>query len=156
MAYHPQFELWAVGRPDELSVKLARRALFHLCLALTRIDYEYLVAFPETKKLYRSGVKYHDDTHIDCWKGECRPKEDFWQDLPTTYEKQYGDCEDLSCIRCAELWVEGIHALPIPRLQNGGEGEQQLWHVQVLWPDGTIEDPSVILGMNETHATEKK
>jgi len=147
MAYLPQFELWAVGRPDAASIKLARRALFHLCLALTKINYDFLREFPDTKKLYRSGVIYHDDTHVDCWKDVCRTEEDKWQDLPTTYQKGYGDCEDLACIRVAELWMDGIHALPFPRLQSTGDDEQ-LWHIQVLMPDGSVEDPSAKLGMN--------
>jgi hypothetical protein len=146
MAYLPQFELWAVGRPDAASIRLARRALFHLCLALVKIDYDYLREFPTTPKLYNSGVIYKDDTHIECWKDVCQTKEDYWQDLPTTYQKGYGDCEDLACILVAELWMEGIHALPFPRLQDSAEGEQ-LWHIQVLLPDGMIEDPSAKLGM---------
>jgi hypothetical protein len=44
--------------------------------------------------------------------------------------------------------MDGIEALPIPRLQDVS-GNQQLWHIQVLWPDGSIEDPSAILGMNQ-------
>ena len=150
MGYHPRFAIWAIGgESDAQTIDLARRALFHLCIALCNINYDYLRAFPDAvPHLYGSGVRYHDDSHLDCWRGTCRIQEDEWQDVRTTLDKMYGDCEDLSCILVSQYWMKGIHALPFPVLQNGDkEDESQLWHIQVLLPDGTIEDPSVQLGM---------
>jgi len=156
--YYPRFAIWSVGgESDAETIDLARRALFHLCLGLCRIDHDLLVSdrkrtFPKIPPLYKAGIRYHDDSHLDCWKGTCRIQEDDWQDIRTCLDKKYADCEDLSCWRCAELWLEGINALPFPVLQNGEKNEAQLWHIQVLWPNGYIEDPSVILGMNESLA----
>jgi len=145
--YYPRYAIWAVGgsAKDKKRIMLARDALFHLCMALAKIDYDYIRAFPETPLLYGSGVKYFDDSHLDCWKGVCRTQEDDWQDVHTCIEKKYGDCEDLCCWRIAELWHRGIKAMPLPRLERSEGG--QLWHILVLWPDGREEDPSAILGM---------
>lgn len=149
MGYHPRFAIWAIGgESDAQTLDLARRALFHLCIALCQVNYDYLRAFPETPGIYRSRVRYHDDSHLDCWRGTCRIQEDEWQDVRTTLDNMYGDCEDLACIIVSEYWIKGINALPFPVLQNGDKGdESQLWHIQVLLPDGAIEDPSVRLGM---------
>lgn len=156
MGYHPRFAIWSIGgESDAETLRLARRALFHLCISLCRIDFDLLQS-KSTKingpagipSLYSAGVRYHDDSHLDCWKGTCRIQEDDWQDLQVCLAKRFGDCEDLSCWRCAELWIQGINALPFPVLQNRGKDEAQLWHIQVLLPNGTIEDPSARLGMN--------
>jgi hypothetical protein len=151
MGYHPRFAIWAIGgESDAETIDLARRALFHLCISLCKINYDLLKSpkIPKIPPLYKAGVRYHDDSHLDCWKGTCRIQEDDWQDIKVCLAKKYADCEDLACWRCAELWIQGVNALPFPVLQNGGKDEAQLWHIQVLLPDGTIEDPSVHLGMN--------
>ena len=57
------------------------------------------------------------------------------------------NCEDLACWRAAELRVRyGIAAEPtfIWKVRPGGG---YLYHIQVLYPDGRIEDPSRRLGM---------
>jgi hypothetical protein len=92
--YYPRYAIWAVGgsAKDKKRITLARDALFHLCMALAKIDYDYLREFPDTPLLYGAGVKYFDDSHLDCWKGTCRTQEDDWQDVHTCLEKKYGDC----------------------------------------------------------------
>lgn len=57
------------------------------------------------------------------------------------------NCEDLSAWRCAELQVrQGIQAWPCftYRVRPGGG---YLYHIQVRYPDGRVEDPSRTLGM---------
>ena len=75
------------------------------------------------------------------------PGQEDWQDLLTCMKLKASDCEDLACFRAAELRVRhGIMARPtfVHRVRpNGGN----LYHVQVQYPDGRIEDPSRVLGM---------
>lgn len=145
--YKPRFSIWAVGGGvvDRRRVILARDALFHLCMALAKIDYDYLGEFPGTPMLYGSGLRYHDDSHEECWQNVCKTQEDDWADIYSCLKNGYLDCEDAVAWRCAELWKRGIRALPFPVLESEKKG--QLWHMLVIWPDGRIEDPSAILGM---------
>lgn len=89
--------------------------------------------------LYESGVYY---------KAEPIGEEE-WLDLLTLYKQGFGDCEDLAALRVAELQFSGIPAVPCIRHKkvNGPKGVITLVHVLVLWPDGHVEDPSKLLGM---------
>ncbi len=102
--------------------------------------------------LYVSGVIYKEE----------KPGHEDWPDVIRVLKNGWGDCEDLAAWRAAELRVFGIPADPvikwqwIPRdkmIQAGypkhlvpGKG---VWlvHCLVRYPDGTIEDPSKMLGM---------
>lgn len=145
--YNPRFAVWAVGggAVDQRRISLARDALFHLCMALAKIDYDYLCEYPDQPMLYGAGLKYFDDSHEVCSQDECHLQEDDWADIFTCRQNGYLDCEDAVSWRIAELWRRGINALPLPMLEDTKGG--QLWHMLVLWPDGRIEDPSAILGM---------
>jgi len=91
----------------------------------------------EIPPLYESGIYYEEEP----------PGQEDWQDLLTCMKLKASDCEDLACFRAAELRVRhGVMARPtfVPRVRpNGGN----LYHVQVQYPDGRIEDPSRVLGM---------
>jgi hypothetical protein len=117
--------------------KLSHQALGILLRALYLIDCLYLKAHPEVPPLYESGVRYEE---------EPIGQED-WQDIPTSLKLGVADCEDLACWRAAELTVRhGIQAVPTFTWKvrpNGG----YLYHIQVKYPDGSIEDPSRRLGM---------
>jgi len=121
--------------------------------ALADIDTLYLRDEPRTAGLYKgSGVRYHT---------EPRGLEE-WTDTPTTYCRGWGDCEDLSCIRVAELRVKhGIAATPHFTWRKIGP-KTTLYHIQVLYPPGMrafypdaksgnprIEDPSRLMGMGD-------
>lgn len=121
---------------------IAHRAVAHLLRALTLADIDYLRHHPETPLLYQSGVRYEE---------EPIGQED-WQDIPTTLELGYGDCEDLCCWRAAEYHVRfGVPAWPTfvwRHKPNGG----LLYHIQVRIPGkngapDSVEDPSRRLGM---------
>ena len=116
--------------------QLGERAIFHLLDALTLIDMDYLSKYRKTPSLYASGVRY------DRQKGE---QED-WHDIPTAIAVGKTDCKVLAAWRCAELRLAGIDARPYLLRQMLPDGKY-LYHVQVQWPDGRIEDPSTILGM---------
>jgi hypothetical protein len=101
--------------------------------------------------LYRAGVVY---------KPEDLGKED-WNDVPVIYTLGEADCEDLACARAGELragtglilrggiYVQQRHpiaARPCLKWKHLDE-DHTLIHILTEWPDGSIEDPSKILGM---------
>lgn len=72
------------------------------------------------------------------------PGSEVWQTTRMLYATGAGDCEDLSCVRSAQLWAAGeTRARPSVRRIS-----PRLRHIQVLRADGSIEDPSLILGMH--------
>lgn len=83
--------------------------------------------------LYASGVRY---------RREPRGRER-WQLAPETYRRGVGDCEDLATWRAAELQLAGIDAQAAV-YQTNRRGQL---HVVVALPDGSVEDPSRVLGM---------
>jgi len=85
-----------------------------------------------------------------------------WYDIPTLLKVGYGDCKNLVAYRVAELkHYYNIDTKPCikwkfikedrdghPLIDADGDPLTILLiHVMVLWPNGTIEDPSKILGM---------
>jgi hypothetical protein len=136
--YKPRFAISLFDSADNGVQLLSHLAIERLLNALLQIDKDYLRAYPSTPLMYNSGVRYQRDPS----EGE---EDDDWQDIPTTLKLRYGDCEDLACWRAAELQVRGINAIPFSRWRslNGNH----YYHILVVWPDGTIEDPSRKLGM---------
>lgn len=82
--------------------------------------------------LYDSGVRYVP---------EPRGSEN-WQNVADLYRTGRGDCEDLACTRAAELQLQGEDAEAVVRPSGRGR-----YHALVLRGDGTVEDPSLALGM---------
>lgn len=88
-------------------------------------------------RLYQSGVRYQSEP----------PGKEDWLDIPTLYEAGIGDCEDLACALVAERRVyDGIRCLPHLRYKQI-EGINVI-HILCAHPDGRIEDPSKLLGMD--------
>lgn len=107
--------------------------------------------------LYASGVRYQEDPF----------GQENWRDIPTILEhvKSTGrgvDCDQLLCWRIGELWHAGIACEPVIKWQHlshpmavmcGYPADkvppEGVWlvHCMVRYADGTIEDPSKILGM---------
>lgn len=85
-------------------------------------------------RIYESGVRY---------RREPRHVREEWLTVPAVVSRGYGDCEDLACWRAAELSVSGEDPLARPCLRRTASG----WHVVVRRGDGSIEDPSRVLGM---------
>lgn len=85
---------------------------------------------PTLPLLYNSGIRYKRDP------------DERWQTPRETYEKGYGDCEDLALYRAFELRRGGFPAkVKVYRPRPG------LLHVFVDRGDGRFEDPSRALGM---------
>ncbi len=111
-----------IGRVNALSLLL--RGL----VALNR----WLLARHDLPPLYESGVRYRRDA----------AGTEIWSAATIVYQRRRGDCEDLSCWRAAELQNAGVDAIACVKRT----GRRRL-HAIVCYPDGTIEDPSRILGM---------
>lgn len=135
------------GRSDRGYSNRQYKRLFPIILCLrTLVDCNkwFLARMAKEGKtvapLYESGVYY-----------QAEPAgEEEWLDIPTLYKQGFGDCEDLASARVAELQHMGIPAVTCiksKKIISPKGGEITLVHVQVLWPDGTVEDPSAILGM---------
>lgn len=115
-----------------------RLALLSLMEGLVQANCQWLKAYPKTIRLYNSPVVYRPEVDTEDW-----------QDIPTTIERGYGDCEDLACWRCAELRVfEGTSATPFIMWRDGPNGA--IYHALVKLPDGRIEDPSRAKGMRHS------
>ncbi len=115
--------------------------LNHLLEALTIANVAYLLTHPNTPLLYQSGVRY-----------QAEPDgRDEWQDIPDTMQRRTGDCEDLGCWRLAELRVGGeIGAAPFITVSDLPDQSGRLvttYHICVRRQNGTVEDPSRLLGM---------
>ena len=84
-------------------------------------------------RLYESGVYYDPE----------RGTED-WLTIPDLYATGYGDCEDLAAARAAELRVSGEDRGARAVAYRSGP---TVWHAVVMRGDGSVEDPSLLLGM---------
>lgn len=108
-------------------------------IALYRVNVALLEEWPERwPRLYDSGVRWQLERDPRSQNGED------WLHLDELYDgRETADCEDIAAARAAELTVlDGIPA--VPRVTNVPGG----YHIVVQLADGTIEDPSVILGMS--------
>lgn len=123
--------------------KRAERRMQIMLDGLTRIHLDHFQRYPKTPSLYASGVRYEREP----------PGQEDWQDIFTTLRRRSGDCEDLATWRAADLLRRGIRARafgrPRPMLIQSPTGAEMgtLWHILVRWPNGKIEDPSKLLGM---------
>lgn len=80
--------------------------------------------------LYESGVVYRPESP------------DTWSTADLVLARGWGDCEDLTAWRVAELRARGVGAVgDVYRVRPGQ------WHAVVQLPDGSVEDPSLRLGM---------
>jgi hypothetical protein len=80
--------------------------------------------------LYDSGVRYR-------WELPGTG----WDHAAILGARGTGDCKDLTAWRCAELQLAGVDAQPLI-VRTG----QRNYHALVRFPDGSTEDPSIILG----------
>lgn len=130
------FKLASFGK----SIPFNRRALALLLEALTEINVSIFRSYGDkVPGLYESGIKY---------RRESIGQED-WCDVVELLRLGFGDCEDLSCYRAAELRVRGgdPNARPFVKGPRRLPGGVMMYHIQVQHGDGRIEDPSLSLGM---------
>jgi len=103
---------------------------------LVRCNMDELRRSPHLPDLYASGVRYTRE----------RDGVNKWQGILESYALKQADCEDLAAARVAFLRVRFNEPKARCDVKFIREG---LWHVRVLRADGTIEDPSRILGMGQ-------
>lgn len=130
--YQVLVPLYEPGVPLELT-----RAMLGIGLrALVAQNLAWLIVHPNTPKLYDSGVVYEREP----------PGQEEWQTIPSVIDQGSGDCEDLAAWRVAELQRAGEPARIITKSARQLSGKL-LIHVLVRRGDGTLEDPSMLLGM---------
>lgn len=111
-------------------------------------DMLYLSLHKDVKPLYTSGVRYEEEPH---WTFQGEPVEEF-ATVPVVLKRGWGDCDDLAPWRCAELRLRHRENAKIriqwqrQQLPNGQLG-RKYFHIVVRRADGSIEDPSLKLGM---------
>lgn len=93
---------------------------------------EQILSSVDYPPIYQSGVVYR------------REARDVWRHAADVFRSGWGDCEDVSAIRVAQLHLSGedpdAHVYVYRSARNR-------YHAVVGRGDGSIEDPSYILGM---------
>lgn len=69
-----------------------------------------------------------------------------WDTIPALYSRGFGDCKSLSACRVAELREAGTWCRPVFRFQ--GSPSATLFHILIMFEDGSWECPSALLGMH--------
>ena len=90
--------------------------------------------------LYSSGVRYQSEPNVGV-DGER------FDDLNTVLARGWGDCDDLSAWRAAELCADRIPARALVVEIPGSIPGRRRYHCVVQYINGSIEDPSIRLGM---------
>lgn len=106
----------------------ALRALLGGLVALDRV----ILRDQELPPLYESGIRYQPEP----------PGQERWCRVDEIWRRKYGDCEDLVGARVAELQLRGEAAF-----QDVKKSGFRRFHALVRRGDGTLEDPSLRLGM---------
>lgn len=91
---------------------------------------------PSLPPLYASGVKW------EVRRGD--PSETKWRTPQEIVTSGWGDCQELSAYRAAELRVTGVDPAAHVRVYPT---ERNTYHAVVARGNGLVEDPSVVLGM---------
>lgn len=151
----------------------SEKILVQLMGLVCRINFLYLLQNPDTKPLYDSGVVYTPPDQVDrpvidkkkliqvfkilrdmglepdvgIMVGRLVRGPEVFLDIPWLYARGKGDCNELVPVRIAELWRAGIKASPKLVWPEPNSRGGLTYHVIVQWPDGSGEDPSLILGM---------
>ncbi len=141
------FQLNIFGsKNDVIDWKYSHSCLKWLLEALVNCNRAFLKEVKNVPELYQTQVRYARE----------RGTED-WCSIPVCHMRGYGDCEDLSAWRVAELREKTREpAKPYLKFRRSPNGAMQ-YHIQVLrmkkdqsgkWIDSHVEDPSRNLGMN--------
>ena len=116
--------------------EVSRGAVRHALEALVRRNQD-LLREHDVPPLYAARVAY---------RPEPGGQED-WDALDIVWPRGYGDCEDLAGWRAAELRESGEPARADCYVSRVSPEGRRVWHCIVVRADGTIEDPSIQLGM---------
>lgn len=123
--------LWKRSRALAIAVR-------PLLEATTLINQLY-IKLHKVPSIYHAGVRYQNEP-------EGLGYEDF-AIIPAIIARGWGDCDDLAPWRCAELREQGEKAKIRIQWKKDAISGTKLYHIVVRRADGSIEDPSRILGM---------
>ena len=130
-------ELFMSGAPDwDLEVARSRKTCLAIMHAMVAANIWWYRCYPNTPTLYKSNIIYREEP----------PGQESFDSIQLCLKRGWGDCDDLSAIRCANLNEIGIAATPYLKWRDKGPN-QNIYHAVVRLPDGRIEDPSLALGM---------
>lgn len=119
-----------------IDVPTHRRYLEAALEGLVRLNVELMTHRSNLPPIYDSGVRYEREIGTENWL-TCEQ----------VYQQGIGDCEDLACWLAAQRRLEGDDEARAIVHHTG----PAMWHVRVQLGDGTIEDPSLALGMGAGH-----
>ena len=151
----------------------SQKRVLWLLEALTRCNQLYLQQHPDTPLIYQSGIKYTvpeqfqkaNIPEVDVVRQYLAKKNapadvhaalktlsdltgggEHFREIPRIIEHGGGDCDNVASWRAAELRELGVNAKPYITWRQRPDGGTT-YHVIVRWPDGSSEDPSLLLGM---------
>lgn len=155
--------------------------LLLLLEALTQFNVDWLEDHPETPHLYDLGICYKRPEQLDrnVTEAQFEAMREFlktkmgmneveishhlslargieiFRSVNRIIENGGGDCDNYSALRCAELRRAGWRGVK-PGLVGRTVQGRRIMHAVTLFPDGTDEDPSRILGMGgESHFADR-
>ena len=169
--------------PTESERVRSQTQVLVLLEALTLLNQFYLETHPNTPLLYRSGITYklpaqfekEQLPEVETVRGFLQARGanshvlgafkemsdqlgggEHFRDIPRIIENGGGDCDNLATWRAAELRSVGIDAQPYITWRVRPDGGYT-YHVIVVYPDGTSEDPSLLCGMGaEARAADRE
>jgi len=171
MLRHVLFDMNLFDGEDER--ENSQKRILWLLEALTCCNQLWLKQHPETPLIYNSGIKYKvpaqferdDSPEISTIRAflmkNSAPRDvmsafkmvdqacgggEVFREIPRIIENGGGDCDNVASWRAAELRQHGIQASPYITWRRRADGGMT-YHVVVRWPDGSSEDPSLLLGM---------
>lgn len=158
---------------DDRTVPYSERFLACLLWALIFANESYLIVNPRTPTLYNAGVRWEAEKPTGrsaCPNGTGQEK---FLGVRQVIADGKADCEDVASYRVADVRLgratkRGLpprtpHPKPVvclppypmrsvgpavmPAFYKRRTSYGWLYHIVVAWPDGTLEDPSRVLGM---------
>lgn len=139
----PSIEFKTLAFTPAWSRAASERVIDILLEAQVEIDCLYLRLNPRTPHPYESGVRYfHDATREE------------WLAIPACLRATIADCKSLAAWLAACYRTSGVDRAArccktFSLLEMPGGRELLLFHIRVQRGDGSIEDPSRVLGMNQ-------
>lgn len=111
-----------------------------IALAMTVIANLHQMGSRQLPPLYQSGIRYQREKCLSVAVPESCER---FLTAAQVLQEGVGDCDDLSCYRAGEL----IHTGEDPKARAFVVRTGLGYHAIVMRGDGTIEDPSEVLGM---------
>ncbi len=153
----------------------SQKRVLVLLEALTLCNQFYLQEHTDTPLIYKSGIKYklpaqfekeqvpEVGTVLEYLTKANAPSDvkrafktlsnqvgggETFRDIPRIIENGGGDCDNVACWRTAEIRHHlGVAAKPYITWRDGQTSGSKVYHVVTIWPDGSSEDSSLLLGM---------